>query len=85
MLLIQMKEIALQKQVKEDFSILGVLGRDGGFLSQGKGAQPRYIMTDTLLNALVLSLLDNQRKMSFDNFKRKLFEHFNIIIGVEEA
>ena len=23
--------------------------------------------------------------MSFDNFKRKLFEHFNIIIGVEEA
>lgn len=85
MLLLQMKDIALQKQVKEDFSILGVLGRDGGFISQGKGTQPRYIMTDTLLNALVLALLEGERKMSFDKFKGKLFKHFNIIIGVEEA
>lgn len=85
MLLVQMKAIAGESQSKNDFAILNVLGKDGGFYAGGVGTTYRYSMSDTLINALVLALLGNEKRMTFDAFKRKLFESYHIVIGTAEA
>lgn len=84
-LLVQkIKEIS-RKDMSKQCSILNILSRDGGFMTSGRGVQARYTLSDNLLSAFVFVLLDEAPQMSFQEFKRKLYERYHIVIAEDEA
>lgn len=84
-LLVQkIKEIS-RTDMKEQFAILNILSRDGGFMISGRGVQARYTLSDNLLSAFVYVLLDESPQMSFQEFKQKLYERYHIVIAEDEA
>lgn len=82
------KEITslLMKDFRKNF--LGVhrkLAKSIGFVAPKKGTNARYVLGDNILKALVLANVRPNEEIIFDQFLRRIFDRYGLIIGPEEA
>ncbi len=56
--------------------------REIGFLSKKHTRSYRYVLTDDFLHSLVLTILGNEKRMEYSNFKNKLKERYSIYVDV---
>lgn len=83
LLRMELETLYLAEIKEKQQPIIRTLGEDGGFLTPGN--YKRYVMGDTLLNALVYAVLDEREQMSFADFLSALYERYHIVIGPTEA
>lgn len=87
---IEMLKLRLNNLYMEDLSdtqlpIMKILARDGHFAITGRGIKPRYVLQDSILSALVFTILDGESSMAYDDFLNILYKKFNIVIGEHAA
>lgn len=62
------------------------LGRAIGLIAPQRGPQPRFVLGDTLLKTLTMTIVKpNEQAISFGEFLDRLYQRYGIIIGPGEA
>lgn len=69
---------------KYGHKLFNITGKRLGIIYPWRGAEPRFILTDTLLRYLVLSLLAPGEACEYHEFKRKIYLHHGIAVEGEE-
>ncbi|MCT4795681.1 hypothetical protein [Exiguobacterium alkaliphilum] len=85
MLRLRIIELYMEDLSKSQLPIMKTLARDGQFIISGKGAKARYVLHDNILSALVFATLDGEITLPYDDFLRKLYDKYQIIIGEDAA
>lgn len=83
LLRMELEALYLKSINEKQLAIFRTLGEDGSFLTPG--SYKRYVMGDTLLNALVYAVLREKSQMKFADFLTVLCERYQIVIGPNEA
>ncbi|WP_409276137.1 hypothetical protein V1499_11120 [Neobacillus sp. SCS-31] len=79
-------DLKILKEASEDTNkLIRKLSKDIEFLIPPKGKNMRLSLNENLLKVLVLSLIQPGERVLFTTFLEKCYEHFNIIIGPNEA
>lgn len=77
------------QQIKEgsrhSLRVFRRLGKDIGLVGPPKGTRMRFALNEDLVKFLVISLVDPGAKTLLSEFLKKLYDHFGIVIGPEEA
>ncbi|TMN87089.1 hypothetical protein CWB72_16680 [Pseudoalteromonas phenolica] len=84
------KERKISKQIENAESYLAthisnypnVCFREIGFLSKKNTRSYRYVLTEDFLHSLVLTILGNEKRMEYSNFKNDLKERYSIFVDV---
>lgn len=79
-------DFKILKEASEDTNkLIRKLSKDIEFLIPPKGKNMRLSLNENILKVLVLSLIQPGERILFTTFLEKCYEHFNIIIGPNEA
>lgn len=81
---------ALMDVLREDFdkNFKGVhrkLAKAVGLAAPRKGPSARFVLGDNLLKALTLANIPSGGGMTYDEFLRRLYERYGLVIGAHEA
>lgn len=61
------------------------LGRYIGLIAPRTGRNPRYVLGDTLLKALVLANVPDRSEIAYDDLLVRLYHRYGIVVGQNEA
>jgi hypothetical protein len=78
-------ELLMDGFTKQFIGLHRKLARNIGFVAPKQGRNPRYVLGDTLLKALVLANVSTGSEMAYDEFLSCLYTRYGLVVGQHEA
>lgn len=60
------------------FAVFRKIGKSMGFIVPRKGSGERLVLTENILRTLVLTLVPAEHDITYDQFKKEVYQHFGI-------